>query len=322
MPALTQREKVHFVSGDTECAAWHYPGTNGACVIMTGGFAVTKEPGTDLFAKRFHDAGFAVLAFDYRRLGESGGQPRQVVRIRDELADWQAAIGLAARLPGVDPARLAIWSFSSSGGHVFRVAARNPVLGAAIAQTPNADGLAVSRNAARYTTPLAMLRLTGRGVADALGGLAGRRPRLVPLVGEPGTVAVLSTPDALDGGKALDWGNRYPDWQQAAAARSALRLAFYRPGRYASRVRCPLLVVVCDQDQTVLAGPAAAAAHRAPRGELVRLPGGHYQPFLDGHERAVEAELSFLSRHLLDHPRADRPAPAPAVSAPQRGGRP
>lgn len=37
-------------------------------------------------------------------------------------------------------------------------------------------------------------------------------------------------------------------------------------------------------------------------------------------ERAVAAELSFLRRHLLDHPRADRPAPAPAVSAPQRGG--
>ncbi len=215
MPVLTEREKVHFISGDTECAAWHYPATNGACVIMTGGFAVTKEPGTDLFAKRFTDAGFAVLAFDYRRLGESGGQPRQVVRIR----------------------------------------------------------------------------------------------------------ALLSTPDALNGGKALDWGNRYPDWQQAAAARSALRLGFYRPGRYASRVRCPLLVVVCDQDQTALAGPAAAAADHAPRGELVRLPGGHYQPFLDGHERAVEAELSFLRQHLLDHPRAERPAPAPAVSAPQRGGR-
>src|SRR5262245_52247202 len=99
------------------------------------------------------------------------GQPRQVVRIRDELADWQAAIAFAATLPGVDAARLAIWGFSSSGGHVFRVAARTPALGAAIAQTPNVDGLAVARNAARYTTPLALLRLTGTGIADALGGL-------------------------------------------------------------------------------------------------------------------------------------------------------
>jgi uncharacterized protein len=69
---------------------------------------VTKEPGTDLFAKRFHEAGYAVLAFDYRRLGESGGPPRQAIRIRDQLADWQAASAFAAGLPGVDPARLAI----------------------------------------------------------------------------------------------------------------------------------------------------------------------------------------------------------------------
>jgi pimeloyl-ACP methyl ester carboxylesterase len=310
-----ERERVRFVSGDTECAAWHYPGTNGACVIMAGGFAVTKEPGTDLFAKRFNDAGFAVLAFDYRRLGESGGQPRLVLPVRDQLADWQAAIAFAASLPGVDPARLAVWGFSASGGHVFRVAARNPQLAAAVAQTPNADGLAAARSASRHQKPLAMLCLTGRGILDALGGLLGRRPLLVPLAGEPGTVALLTTPDGMGGDRALNPGNRYPDWQQVVAARSALRLGFYRPGRAASRVRCPLLVLVCDQDQSAPPGPAVRAAQRAPRAELVHLPGGHYQPFLDGHEQAVEAELSFLRRHLLDRVPADRPGSAPADSA-------
>ena len=300
-------QKIRFTSGDTECAAWHYPGTNGGCVVMTGGFAVTKEPGTDLFARRFNDAGFGVLAFDYRRLGESGGQPRQVQRFSEQIEDWQAAIGCARTLPGVDPARLAIWSFSASGGHVFRIAARHPELAAAIAQTPYADGLAATRNAARYQTAPALLRFTGRGLADAMGALAGRPPRLVPLTGEPGTVALLTTPDAQDGGRALNPDGRYPEWRQEIAARSALRLGIYRPGRYAPGVRCPLLVLVRDQDQSVLAGPAVRAAHRAPRGELVRIPGGHYAPFLEGHELAAEAELSFLRRHLLGHP-ADRPA--------------
>ena len=305
MPVPGEREKVRFVSGNAECAAWHYPGTNGGCVIMAGGFAVTKEPGTDLFAKRFGDAGFAVLAFDYRHLGESGGEPRQVQRIGEQLADWQAAIAHAKTLPGVDPARLAVWGFSLSGGHVFHVAARHPELAAAIAQTPNADGQAAACNAARHQRPLALLRFTGRGVLDAVGGLAGRPPRLVPLSGEPGTVALLTTPDARDGGRALDPGDSYPDWQQEVAARSALRLGFYRPGRAASRVRCPLLVLVCDQDQSALAAPAVRAANRAPRGELARIPGGHYEPFLGGHEQAVETELSFLRRQLLDRSRTD-----------------
>ena len=309
-----ERQKIRFASGGTECAAWHYPGTNGACVVMTGGFGVTKEPGTDLFARRFNEAGFGVLAFDHRHLGESGGQPRQVQRIREQLADWRAAIGCAKALPGADPARVAIWSFSSSAGHVFRVAARAPGLAAAIAQTPYADGLAASRSAARYQKPTAMLRFAGLGIADAVGALAGRPPRLVPLSADPGTVALLTTPDGRDGARALDPDGRYPEWRQEVAARSALRLSFYRPGRYAARVRCPLLVLVCDQDQSVLAGPAVRAAGRAPRAELVRMPGGHYEPFLGGHERAVEAELSFLRRHLLGEPATSR-APATAESA-------
>jgi pimeloyl-ACP methyl ester carboxylesterase len=300
MRVIAERQRVRFVSGGTECAAWHYRGSNGACVVMAGGFAVTKEPGTDPFAARFHDAGFSVLAFDYRRLGESGGQPRQVVRIAEQLADWDAAIGFAAGLPEVDPARLAIWGFSASGGHVFRVAARHPDLAAAIAQTPNAGGLAAARNAARHQKPLAMLRLTARGILDEAGGLIGRPRRLVPLSGEPGTVAMLTTPDGRDGPRALNPDNRYPDWQQAVAAGSALGIGFYRPGRDTPRVRCPLLVLVCDQDQSALPEPALRAARRAPRGEIARLPGGHYEPFLGGHERAVETELSFLRRHLTE----------------------
>jgi dienelactone hydrolase len=305
-----EREKVRFASGGIDCAAWHYPGSSGGCVIMAGGFAVTKEPATDLFARRFHDAGFTVLAFDYRGIGESGGQPRQVQRVRDQLDDWQAAVTFAATLPGVDPARLAIWGFSASGGHVFRVAARNPQLAAAIAQTPTADALAVARNAALYQTPSAMLRFAGRGILDALGALAGRPPLLVPLAGQMGAVAMLTTPDALDGDSALNPGNKYPGWQQEVAARSALRLGFYRPGRKAARVRCPLLVLVCGQDLTALAGQAARAANRAPRGELFRMPGGHYAPFLKGHEKAVAAELSFLRRHLLEPSPADQAAHA------------
>jgi uncharacterized protein len=297
-----ERVKVRFASGDSQCAAWHYPGTNGACVVMAGGFAVPKEPATDLFAKRFNDAGFSVLAFDYRRLGESGGWPRLAFRVREQLDDWQAAIDFARTLPDVDSTRLAVWAFSASGGHIFRVAARDPELGAAIAQTPNPDGPAIGRNAARHQKPLAMLRFAGRGLLDGLGSLVGRQPRLVPLVGQPGTVAVLTTPDSLDTDRALR-SERYPDWHRMVAARSALRLTFYQPGRHASQVRCPLLVVVCDQDQTSLVEPSVRAANCAPRGELVRIAGQHYAPFLNQHERAVEAQLSFLRRHLLSDER-------------------
>src|ERR1700760_3099922 len=80
------RHNVSFQSGGTTVAALHYPGTNGACVVMACGTGVTKEPGTDPFAPALQAAGVSILAFDFRRLGASGGTPRQVVRVADQVA--------------------------------------------------------------------------------------------------------------------------------------------------------------------------------------------------------------------------------------------
>src|SRR6185312_16681009 len=71
----TGRERITFRSGADDCAAWYYRGSNSACVVMAGGAGVTKEPATDRFAARFQAAGYSVLAFDHRHLGESGGTP-------------------------------------------------------------------------------------------------------------------------------------------------------------------------------------------------------------------------------------------------------
>lgn len=302
MPSKTsQRRKVVFASGDSHCAAWHYPGDNGGCVIMAAGLGVTKEPGTDRLAARFNQAGYSVLAFDYRNLGESGGTPRQLVRIPEQLADWRAAIGLAATLPGVRADKLAIWGFSASGGHVFTLAARNPQLAAAIAHAPLADGLHAMRNALRHTTPWALTRLSARAAADALGGPLGRAPLLVPLAGPRGSVSSLTTPDSLNSARALNPGNKYPQWQQTIAARSAIRVGFYRPARFAAQIRCPLLVLAYDQDGVAPPAPAIRAGRKAPHGQVSRLPGGHYAALLDGEEQAANVLVSFLDRALAPH---------------------
>jgi pimeloyl-ACP methyl ester carboxylesterase len=258
---------------------------------------VTKEPGTDRFATRFHAHGFSVLAFDYRRLGESGGTPRQAIRVRDQLADWEAAIATARAMPEVDQDRIAVWGFSLSGGHVFKVAARHNVA-AAIAQTPTADGLAATPNALRHETLGVILRMPILALLDTLRGALRKPPLTVPLAGPRGTVAMLTTPDAQDGARALDPEGRYPDWQQSIAARSVLPIGSYRPGRDARHISAPLLVVVAENDQSALAAPAQRAARSAPNGTILNVPGGHYAPFLDQHETVFDAELAFLQRNL------------------------
>lgn len=292
------REAIEFSSGSQRCAGWHYPGTNGGCVVMAGGAAVVKEPATDRFAARFQQAGYNVLAFDHRRFGASEGTPRQVIKVRDQLTDWHAAIDTAAQLPGVSPNCIAIWGFSLAGGLALCVAASSSRVAAVIAQTPLADGLAALPNALRHETLRVATTFPLLALIDRVGGAIGRPPRLVPLTGPRGTVAALTTPDAQDGPRALDPDGRYPQWQQQIAARSVIRLAVHRPGRAVSRVRCPVLFVVADHDQSALAVPARRASRRCPHAQLVTIPGGHYAPFLDQHETTVAAELDFLARAL------------------------
>ena len=307
-----ERQKIRFASGDTECAAWHYPGTNGGCVVMTGGFAVTKEPGTDLFARRFNRG----------RVQRPGLRLPPPGRERRATAPGAARRRAARRLAGRD--RLRPGAARSRPGQdrdleLFRLGRPR------VPRSPPTTRAWPRRSPRRRTPTARRRRATRRGTRSRrhapLRRPGHRRRRRRPgrpsaqagarSPGAPGTVAMLTTPDGQDGSRALDPDGRYPDWRQEVAARSALRLSFYRPGRYATRVRCPLLVLVCDQDQSVLAGPAVRAAGRAPRAELVRMPGGHYEPFLGGHERAVEAELSFLRRHLLGESAARPARPRP-----------
>jgi pimeloyl-ACP methyl ester carboxylesterase len=297
-----QREGITFRSGTDDCAAWHYQGNNGACVVMSGGAGVTKEPATDRFAARFHAAGYSVLAFDYRHFGGSGGTPRQVARIREQLADWEAALDCAASLPGVAAGKIAGWGFSLAAGHLLRLAARprdKHRLAAVIGQAPLADGAVSSPRALGHETVGVLARFPLIALRDVARGLAGREPLVVPLAGPRGAVAMLTTPDAADCDRALNPGNAYPDWQQTIAARSVIPIGLYRPGRTASRISCPLLAVISTHDQSVLAAPALKAARQAPGAEVVQIDGGHYAAFLDQHETVVAAELDFLRRHLL-----------------------
>jgi uncharacterized protein len=302
--APAPRERIAFRSGSDDCAAWHYRGSNGACVVMAGGAGVTKEPATDRFAARFHAAGYSVVAFDYRHIGESGGTPRQVVRIAEQLADWEAALDCAAALPEVEPSKVAGWGFSLAAGHLFRLAARpagQRRLAAVIAQAPLVDGAASSPRALTHETPAVLARFPLIALRDVARGLAGREPLVVPLAGPRGAVAMLTTPDACDSESALNPGNAYPDWPQTIAARSVVPIAMYRPGRTASRITCPLLAVISTRDQVVLAAPGLKAARRVRAAEILEVDGAHYAAFLDQHEAVVAAELDFLRRHLLDH---------------------
>lgn len=298
-PAMPHtREDLSFDSAGVPIAAWLYrPADAGAgrvpCVVMAHGFSATRRDGLEAYAERFADAGFGVLLFDYRGFGDSGGEPRQVIDIRAQQDDYRAAIRAAARAPWVDPARIALFGSSFSGGHVVSVASGDVLIAAVIAQAPFADGLAQLR----ITPPRTAARATFDGLRDTIGAALGRRPVTLPAVGASGSYAVMTAPEAEPGFRAIvGQGSR---WRNEVAARVMLHVGLWRPVKHAMRLACPLLVCVCEADATTPPGPAEQMAQNAPWGELVSYPIGHFDIYVgEAFERAVGDQLEFLHRVL------------------------
>jgi pimeloyl-ACP methyl ester carboxylesterase len=247
----------------------------------------------DAYAERFQAAGYACLVFDYRNFGDSEGQPRQLLDIDMQLADWAAAVDFARTLPGIDPKRIALWGTSFGGGHVIESAARLPGIAAAVAQCPFTDGLA----SIGAINPLTATRVTALAVRDLLGARRGKPPVMIPTAGMPGEVALMTAPDAYPG--YLRLVPEGVELRNEVAARVGLKVLIYRPGRSAAKISCPILFCVCETDSVAPAGPTLRYARKAPRGEIKTYPEGHFAIYVDdAFERVVADQIAFLDSHL------------------------
>jgi pimeloyl-ACP methyl ester carboxylesterase len=291
------RQDISFDSGRERCTGWLYltVGVERPPLVVLGhGVGGTKETRLDAYCEHFAAAGIAALAVTYRNFGDSGGQPRQLISVRGQLADWEAALAYAQSRDDIDDARLAVWGSSYGGGHAITVASRHPELLAAVAQCPFTDGPA---------TVMAMggvrgsLRLAPFVIRDVVARLRGREPVTVALAGPPGSPALMTAPDALPGYEAL-----MPPGMLATnsmLARTIPRMIAYRPGRAAKRVQLPILFCISQTDTVAPPETTLKYARTARRGEVIMHPAGHFdfyfgQPFKD----LVELQTAFLAKHL------------------------
>ena len=293
---MAQREDVRFTSGDDLISAWLYRPTDSGptpLLVMAHGLGAVRSMRLDAYAERFSAAGYACLVFDYRNFGDSQGEPRQLLDIGMQLADWAAAVAYARTLAGIDHHRIGLWGTSFGGGHVIATAARLPGIAAAVAQCPFTDGIA----SARTLNPLIFTRVGILAARDLVAARLGKPPVMIPAVGRPGEVALMNAPDAYPGYLRL-----VPDGVELpneVAARIALKIMTYRPGRSTAKIACPILFCVCETDSVAPAVPTLRYAAKAPRGEVRVYPQGHFAIYVDdAFERVVADQLAFLDRHL------------------------
>ncbi|PYI98688.1 MAG: alpha/beta hydrolase [Verrucomicrobia bacterium] len=288
--------RIPTATGD-ELEAWLYlPEGNGPhpAVVMAHGIGAIKAGGLAPFAERFCRDGFAAVVFDYRQWGGSSGQPREELSFPRQLEDYGTVIGWASAHPNIDERRIFAWGTSFAGMYIVELAVSDSRLAAAIGQAPLVDGFA----AARLASPGRGLRLLAAALLDRLGSVFGRPPRYLPGAGRPGELAIGATEDARFGEKLMTPKDS-TEWRNRVAARSLLSFSWRRPVRRAAAIRCPILLVVAEQDTMAPVGPAVRVTEKAPCGELYRSRGGHYDVYQGGasFDDVIRVELEFLHRH-------------------------
>ncbi|MUL48315.1 alpha/beta hydrolase [Mycobacterium sp. CBMA293] len=297
-------KELYFYSHGVRCAAWHLPAATdelaGAagrpCVVMAHGFSGTKDTALLAFAEPFAEAGLDVLVFDYRGFGASEGVPRQDVSVLRQRQDYHAAIAAARHLPGVDADRIVLWGTSYAGGHVIAVAARDKRIAAVISMNPAVDGVASLVHLGRTCGIGYLLRSTANAVRDIVGSALGKPAHMVPVVGQPGSAAVIATSGAEEAWLPVAG----PTWRNEVRGRHALGVALNRPIRKAAKLTCPILVQPGTDDRIVPAAAARKAARRAGYWAQLREYAADHLDFYDRpwQQRVLADQLDFLKRDL------------------------
>jgi fermentation-respiration switch protein FrsA (DUF1100 family) len=302
------RTDVEFPGfGGVTLRGWLYrPAASAAptpAVVMAHGFSATRHMGLPAFAEDFAAAGYAVLVYDHRNLGDSDGEPRQEINPWAQARDYRYALTWIADQPGIDPDRLAIWGSSFSGGEVIVVGAVDRRVRAVIANVPFAgmgQELSASARAERFETMRAALEdESGAGPADTTAPPVGPLPVIRPSNGDPEAAAFLPQPESTAWFEAV--GGSGTGWQNTSTLHGLSGDFMFDPSYAAPFLApTPLLMVVATEDRVAsaqVARSAYALAQEPKRLELI--PGDHFVPCSGEPQAQVsKAMLDFLREFL------------------------
>ncbi len=297
-PPSPPRKDVRFNVKGTEVSAWLYLPEDVSqpvpCIVMGHGFGGTKDMLLERYAVRYQKAGYAVLPFDYRFFGESGGEPRQLMLLSNQLEDYAAAVKYARSIKEIDPKRIAVWGTSASGGYGIGIAAKDKDIACVISQCPGLDHDASQEMFFKELGLGHMLRLIMHGQRDMMRYRFGLSPHRIPIVGKPGTVAILPIQDAYDGYSKL----ASDSFNNEVCARVMLRGHRFRPVQLLRDVRCPVLIQICEYDRLAPIKPQTIEQLRK-QAEVKCYPIGHFDIYVGEHfEKAVSDQLDFFKKHL------------------------
>jgi fermentation-respiration switch protein FrsA (DUF1100 family) len=284
------RDDIEFGARDgTTFAGWFYRPREESprlpCIVMSHGFTAVIDQGLAEFAEVFANAGFAVLVYDQRGYGRSGGTPRQETDPFRQMHDMRDAITFASLQQEVDRTRIGVWGASYSGGHAIVVGAVDRRVGCVVSVVPATSGFELVK------------RLAGEG------NLAARHARMTAARrAEMSGQGMQYQPHAA-AGESLDWfesSNRNDRWVNRVYTLSYDMVGEYEPEDYIHRIApTPLLMIPADRDLRCCTDLQLAAFERAREPKrLVVYEGGHYDGYVGKFNLVAAQSRAWFEEHL------------------------
>ncbi|KAJ6469455.1 alpha/beta-hydrolase [Mycena sanguinolenta] len=276
-------------------------GTGPFPVVIAGhGMTVIKDAGLAAFGRRWAvDAQYASLIFDFRYFGASGGEPRNFVSLIEKREDYEAVIRWVRQRPELYlNSKIVLMGSAMSALVVSQLALDDPGLAGVMAHSPMLDG---------YDTVMAAgfnPRLLFWAVIDHVKGMLGFAPLFIRAVGRLNEFALLNSPSAHPGFTAMfaQGDTRFTDAPNLINPRIVFEFMSARAGRRLAGARCPVLLVVARDDDTIPSRIAFEIGRDSKdKVTVVEAPCGHFDIMKGGKgfEINIGAQIEFLTMLAL-----------------------
>lgn len=267
------------------------PGEKRPAVVTANGYSFPKEFLLPGIAQHFAKAGYVVLTFDYRFLGESDGEPRGRIHAMEQVEDVRNGLSFLEMQPEVDPDRLGAWGASNGGGHVLFAAAHDQRIKCVAANVPVTNGrrwLRSQRHTHEWYEYL-----------DRVAEARAKRFR-----GEPAEVVNafdILVPDPETRAAFEDGWANVDRWNPETTMETAERWLEYAPEYFVDRISPRAMLVTHAQNDHITPEIESISAYeRAHEPKKLYLYPSKYSHW-DGYKRGVEVYMDTVIEWFDEH---------------------
>jgi uncharacterized protein len=130
-PGNTLQQKVNFdsegekISGNLLLPAGYKEGQRLPVIIVVGPWTQVKEQVQYFYGRKLAKQGYAVLNFDFRNWGESGGKPRFYESPNEKVKDVLNAVQFLKTHPAIDASSISLIGVCAGAGIALKVTAQS-----------------------------------------------------------------------------------------------------------------------------------------------------------------------------------------------------